>query len=95
MEPTECPICHKKEWRHICGGAASSKPVAVSKARPKKKSKIVDARSDVAKSSAVIEELLARVESLESRVLELENRKKYMREYQRARRLKEKDDGNG
>ena len=44
-------------------------------------------------SKPVFDEIMARLESLESRVGELESRKKYMREYQRARRAEEKGEG--
>ena len=92
MEAPKCqaiPSCGKRHYGE-CG--TSQEPRARKPAKsvgPKKKSKASPVLPDG--SAQADGELLARIESLESRVLELENRKKYMREYQRGRRAKAKE----
>ncbi len=83
MEAPKCqriPSCGKRHFG-ACGTVHEPKQGT---AKIKGKSRRADAGD---------KELLARIESLESRVLELESRKKYMREYQRDRRSKGRDDG--
>ena len=80
------PGSPKKKSAAVAGGK-KSKP-----AHPRPVQKFALSGGNAA-GLELVEELLARVESLESRVGELEARKKYMREYQRDRRLKEKKDG--
>ncbi len=89
MDAPKCRICGEREFNHVCSGAEIAEATAASTRKPaglKKKSK-------PGVEGVSLSELVARVESLEARVGELESRKKYMRDYQRARRAEEKLDG--
>lgn len=98
----DAPLCRLCEKRHYgtCAGA-----VVLAKLRARKKAKKAIEQPPLVPGAvelldkpvpelvdAGIVELFARVESLEARVLELEKRKRYMREYQRAKRAEESGD---
>ncbi len=96
MEPTECKICGKREWRHVCkGGTKSAEPARKSSKKPVSPKKKLTKEGRLIVENPVpdwqqIEEIMARLESLEARVLELEARKKYMKDYMARKRAKEK-----
>ncbi len=80
------PSCGKRHYGD-CGVAQEPR-----QRKSKPKANAAKKRPKPMQPGVSIAELLARIESLEARVTELEARKKYMREYQRARRAEGRDD---
>ncbi len=88
----DAPLCRLCEKRHYGSCADAVVPPELRARKPAKKPVFDRSVVKPVQDSVGNEELIARVESLEARVLELESRKKYMRDYQRARRAEEKAD---